>query len=135
VAPRASQDEIAKAYHTLAARYHPDKHQGNVLEDLARDKLIALNEAFAVLRTPAVRARYDAARRGMSPSQRYAGTPPGPAPKSALVTLRGLLLILLLLAAIPLLLRFIRSPKVLAVIAVAVVLAWFGPRFIRWLKK
>ena len=63
----ASADEIQKAYHALAARYHPDKHQGNELEDLAREKLTQLNAAFSVVGNPERRARYEAARRGEIP--------------------------------------------------------------------
>jgi len=62
--PSASgEDEITKAYRALAAKYHPDKHQGNDLEELAREKLTQLNSAYAVVGNAAVRARYDAARR------------------------------------------------------------------------
>lgn len=130
----ASQAEIGKAYHELAARYHPDKHQGNVLEDLARDKLIQLNEAHRVLKDPALRARYDAARRGAFPGHPR-GPQPTAAPRSAALTLRGILLIALLLAALPLLLRFVRNPRVLALIGVAIAIAWFGPRIYRYFKK
>ena len=63
VPPTASGDEIAKAYHALAAKYHPDKHQGNELEDLAKEKLTQLNAAFSVVGNADRRARYDSARR------------------------------------------------------------------------
>jgi curved DNA-binding protein CbpA len=63
VAPTASEDEIQKAYRALAAKYHPDKHQGNELEDLAKEKLTQLNTAVSVIGNPERRARYDAARR------------------------------------------------------------------------
>lgn len=60
VTPKAPADEIRAAYKKLVARYHPDRHQGNVLSDLAAAELAALNEAYEVLSDPARRAAYDA---------------------------------------------------------------------------
>jgi molecular chaperone DnaJ len=45
----ASREEIAKAFRKLAAKYHPDKHQGNPLADLAEEKFKDINEAYQVL--------------------------------------------------------------------------------------
>ena len=45
----ASKREITKAYRKLAAQYHPDKHQGNPLADLAEEKFKEINEAYRVL--------------------------------------------------------------------------------------
>ncbi len=42
----ASKDEIRKAYRKLAAKYHPDKHQGNPLKELAEEKFKEINEAY-----------------------------------------------------------------------------------------
>jgi curved DNA-binding protein CbpA len=39
VARTASDSEIRAAYHALVAKYHPDRYQGNPLEDLANEKL------------------------------------------------------------------------------------------------
>jgi tetratricopeptide (TPR) repeat protein len=45
----ASKKDIIKAYRKLAAQYHPDKHQGNPLADLAEEKFKEINEAYQVL--------------------------------------------------------------------------------------
>jgi curved DNA-binding protein CbpA len=134
VPPTASQADIGKAYHALATRYHPDKHQGNELEDLAREKLIQLNEAHRVLRDPEIRASYDAARRGAPSAARPGGTTVRRAPSPS-STLRGLAYIVLLLIAIPIVLRFVRNPKVLIVVALAIAVAYFGPRIYRYFKS
>ena len=59
VAHAASPGETKKAYRTLATRYHPDKHKGNELEELAREKLAALNEAYETLSDPGRRAGHE----------------------------------------------------------------------------
>ena len=60
VARSATEAEIKAAYQTLAGRYHPDLHQQNPLEDLAKERMIAINAAYALLSDPARRAGYDA---------------------------------------------------------------------------
>src|SRR5882724_2566439 len=45
----ATSDEIRTAYRQQVARYHPDKHRGNPLEDLAAAKLIEINRAYEAL--------------------------------------------------------------------------------------
>ena len=45
----ASKRDIIRAYRKLAARYHPDKHQGNPLADLAEEKFKDINEAYQAL--------------------------------------------------------------------------------------
>src|SRR5258708_30274643 len=45
----ATSDETGTAYRQQVARYHPDKHRGNPLEDLAAAKLIEINRAYEVL--------------------------------------------------------------------------------------
>ena len=63
VSPEASQDEIKRAYHSLARRHHPDAHPGaeaTVLEE-ARRRMVILNGAWAVLGDPERRRAYDAA--------------------------------------------------------------------------
>jgi curved DNA-binding protein CbpA len=135
----ASEDEIQKAYRALAAKYHPDKHQGNELEDLAREKLTQLNAAFAVVGNPAVRARYDAARRGVAPTQPgVSGTAADP-----LKTARTILIVVAVLAAlffgrrlVPRLgeLMFARWRVTLIVAAIVAGLV-FLPRVLRNMKK
>jgi curved DNA-binding protein CbpA len=55
----ASQSEIRAAYRALAAKYHPDRHQGNPLNDLAAEKLTELNLAYEILSDPGRRATHD----------------------------------------------------------------------------
>jgi len=45
----ASRAQITQAYRRLAAQYHPDKHQGNPLADLAEEKFKEINEAYHAL--------------------------------------------------------------------------------------
>jgi tetratricopeptide (TPR) repeat protein len=45
----ASKKDILRAYRKLAAQYHPDKHQGNPLADLAEEKFKEVNEAYQAL--------------------------------------------------------------------------------------
>jgi curved DNA-binding protein CbpA len=71
VSPRATREQIRAAYRELVARYHPDKHRGNPLEDLARAKLVEINRAYDILSDDAKRAAYEAAR----PQSDRAGSP------------------------------------------------------------
>ena len=45
----ATREEITKAYRKLAARYHPDKHGGNPLAELAEEKFKEINAAYQAL--------------------------------------------------------------------------------------
>ena len=45
----AKKEEIVRAYRKLAAKYHPDKHLGNPLADLAEEKFKEINEAYHML--------------------------------------------------------------------------------------
>lgn len=51
----ASKDEIKKAYHRLALKYHPDKNNAKDAES----KFRSLNEAYEVLRDDQKRDAYD----------------------------------------------------------------------------
>jgi curved DNA-binding protein CbpA len=135
VGSTASQDEIQKAYHALAAKYHPDKHQGNELEDLAKEKLTQINAAFAVIGNPERRDRYDSTRRhgrASYPPEGAAGGKPGSEPQKPM---RTGLYILLAVAGLLLALRFVRNPRTLLIIAAVVAALWLGPRIIRYFKK
>jgi preprotein translocase subunit Sec63 len=59
VRSNATRDEIRAAYREQVARYHPDKHRGNPLEDLAAAKLIEINRAYEVLSDDGRRAAYE----------------------------------------------------------------------------
>jgi len=51
VSPKASDDEIKKAYREQARKYHPDSYHDNPLADLAQEKMKAINEAYdAIMR-------------------------------------------------------------------------------------
>jgi molecular chaperone DnaJ len=56
VSREAPLDEIKQAYHRLAARFHPDLHPD---DPDAGARLRSLNQAYAILRDPALRASYD----------------------------------------------------------------------------
>jgi len=49
VSQNASDDEIKKAYRTLARKYHPDNYQDNPLADLAEEKMKEINEAYDLI--------------------------------------------------------------------------------------
>lgn len=51
----ASKDDIKKAYHRLALKYHPDKNKASNAEE----KFRSLNEAYKVLRDDHKREAYD----------------------------------------------------------------------------
>jgi DnaJ-class molecular chaperone len=46
VSQNASDEEIKRAYHDLARKYHPDRYTNNDLADLAKEKMQEVNEAY-----------------------------------------------------------------------------------------
>ncbi len=52
----ASDDEIKKAYRTLAKKYHPDANPG---DKSAEEKFKEINEAYSVLSNPQEKQKYD----------------------------------------------------------------------------
>jgi len=66
VAPDADAGEVARAYRRRLREVHPDTRDPlSSGPDSVHADLRLLQEAFAVLRDPARRARYDAQRRAM----------------------------------------------------------------------
>lgn len=61
IAPEASQDEIRKAFRSLARKYHPDATGGDAQ---AAERYKRISEAYAVLSDPGKRREYDASRLG-----------------------------------------------------------------------
>jgi hypothetical protein len=55
----ATDAEIRAAYLALVSRYHPDRHDGNPLADLASAKLAEVNRAYEILSDPARRVVWD----------------------------------------------------------------------------
>ena len=53
---KASQDEIKKAYRSLAVKHHPDKNPG---DKASEEKFKLINEANGVLSNPEKRKKYD----------------------------------------------------------------------------
>ena len=56
VSKTASEDEIKKAYRSLAKKYHPDMNPG---DKEAEEKFKEVNQAYAILSDPEKKARYD----------------------------------------------------------------------------
>ena len=52
----ATLEQIRAAYREKVARYHPDKHRGNPLEELAAAKLVEINRAWEMLSGARVRS-------------------------------------------------------------------------------
>jgi len=97
VAHSATRDEIRSAYRALVERYHPDRHHGNPLANLANERMVAINQAYDVLSDPERRAAFD--RGGARPRSTRRAAPP-PAPRLSSLAKWGLALLFL-----PLLLR------------------------------
>jgi len=60
VSSSAAQAEIKAAYQAQVRKYHPDLHQQNPLEDLAKERMIEINAAYELLSDPKARAKHDA---------------------------------------------------------------------------
>jgi curved DNA-binding protein CbpA len=81
VEPDCEDEVLRGAYRALAMKYHPDRDDTRY----AARRMGELNEAYALVREPATRARYDTARRRLSSAIQPApavGAPAAP-PRSA----------------------------------------------------
>jgi DnaJ-class molecular chaperone len=81
VEPDCEDEVLRGAYRALAMKYHPDRDDTRY----AARRMAELNEAYALVREPATRARYDTARRRQSSAIQTApgvGAPAAP-PRSA----------------------------------------------------
>jgi curved DNA-binding protein CbpA len=77
VAPDCEDEVIHGAYRALARKYHPDR-EGT---QYAARRMAELNQAYALVRTPHLRARHDSAwRRAETPASNRAGAPSPMAP-------------------------------------------------------
>lgn len=65
ISPRASSDEVKRAYRSMSRLYHPDKAGLNLDEESKREherRMIALNAAYQILMSPRQRRTYDLSR-------------------------------------------------------------------------
>jgi curved DNA-binding protein CbpA len=100
VSRSATIREIRAAYRALGARYHPDRHQGNPLEELAAARMVEINRAYELLSDAKRRAEFDA---GSTQSARYR------AATAERATGKRFLKVAALLMLLPLILRAGRS--------------------------
>ena len=64
VAPDATSSEIKKAYRALAHRFHPDRQSADDDTAAAMNRMVEINEAFAIVSDEKKRAEYDQWRIG-----------------------------------------------------------------------
>lgn len=69
VSKNASTAEITKAYRSLILKWHPDKNLNNQEEATVKSKEI--NTAYAILKDPSKRAKYDAKLDAYDSAKRY----------------------------------------------------------------
>jgi hypothetical protein len=77
VSPRATPDEVRRAYHDLVRTLHPDRHEGRSPDP---QRLHDVNDAWRVLRDPATRASYDRSIEGQPRARRVPYRPQHAAP-------------------------------------------------------
>jgi molecular chaperone DnaJ len=68
----ASPAEIKKAYRDLVKKYHPDNYKDHPLENLAKEKMQEINEAYDQLTNPT--SQYNTRQTGQGPGS---STQPG----------------------------------------------------------
>ncbi len=60
VSENASEEEIKKAFRSLAKKYHPDRNKG---DKTAEDRFKEISEAYETLSDPKKRQEYDTLRK------------------------------------------------------------------------
>jgi len=128
----ATREEISKAYKELVVRFHPDRHQGNDLQDLAREKLKRINEAYEVLSDPQKRAIYNA-QPGRTGVFRAASRTAGSFRRKSLIS--KIITVGIFAVCLPALVRNFRSPKQVAIIGGVLFLLFILPRLTARLRK
>jgi len=119
VPPNASAAAIKKAYRREVRKYHPDKHEGNELAGLAKERLAAINWAYDILGDTKKRREYDThnlASGGYSSHRGGAGAGP-PRFLRPVFYLLGI-------AGLGILMRYLQNPRVWLVVAVGAGLVW-----------
>lgn len=111
VSPRASDDDIKKAYKNLARKYHPDLNQGNAQAEMM---FKAIGRAFEVLGDPEKRAAYDA-RLEQEHADGAPARPPGRKVDLVLITFTVMLVMAMIFF-------FVDTPKGIYFLLVAVAL-------------
>lgn len=51
IKPNASPDDVKKAYRLMVKKYHPDNYKDNPLEELAKEKMQEINEAYDAIQS------------------------------------------------------------------------------------
>lgn len=69
----ATDDEIKKAYHDLARKYHPDKYRDSDLAELAEEKMKEINEAYDRIRRERAEGTTDSAGTSAGGGNGYTG--------------------------------------------------------------
>ena len=119
VPPNASAAAIKKAYRREVRKYHPDKHEGNELAELAKERLAAINWAYDILKDSKKRRQYDALNlTGGRYSSSRGGA--GPSPPRFLRPIFYALGI----AGLGILMRYLQNPRVWLVVALGAGLVW-----------
>ena len=69
VSPNASDEEVKRAYRELVRTYHPDQYTDHPLEDLAKEKMQEVNDAYSQIQAErsGQRSPYGRGRTGQSP--------------------------------------------------------------------
>tara|TARA_B100000674_G_C37737702_1_gene867405 strand:+ start:195 stop:635 length:441 start_codon:yes stop_codon:yes gene_type:complete len=125
VQPNASASAIKKAYRREVRKYHPDKHEGNDLAELAKERLAALNEAYDTLRDPSKRREYDQLRghasRWKGANAELSGGGMMPRFFRGMVWMLGI-------AGFGILMRYLRNPRIWLIVAILTAAIWFFMR-------